>query len=151
MRILRLLAILLAVPLLMAAGAPPKLQSFEKGEITVISANGPHKFKVEIAASDGQREQGLMFRQQMAADAGMIFIWQQPQPIVMWMENTYIPLDMLFVDENGVILNIRERAVPFSREQIPSAGPAKVAIELNGGTAAKLGIKAGDKVTGAGF
>jgi uncharacterized membrane protein (UPF0127 family) len=153
MRTLKLFAILLVLPILLAAGPPPKqqLENFDKGEITIASANGPHKFAVELAISEPQRSQGLMYRQRMAADAGMIFIWQTPQQITMWMENTFIPLDMLFVDAGGTILNIRERAVPFSRENIASDGPAKVAIELNGGTVSRLGIKPGDTVTGAGF
>jgi uncharacterized protein len=150
MRALKLFAVLFALPLLLAAGAPP-LVTFEKGEITIASANGPHPFKVELATTEPQRQQGLMFRQQMPADAGMIFVWQTPQPIAMWMENTFIPLDMLFIDSSGKILNIRERAVPFSRENIASDGPCKFAIELNGGTVSRLGIKAGDMVTGSGL
>lgn len=150
MRALRFLALILVLPLLMAAG-DAKLSTFDKGEITITSANGAHKFTIELAVSDAQREQGLMFRRQMPADAGMIFVWDTPQPLAMWMENTVIPLDMLFLNSCGMITGIHERAVPFSRDTISSDGPAKYVIELNGGIVSRLGIKKGDKVTGSGL
>ena len=123
-----------------------QLQTFPKAELTIASASGSHKFTVEVATTPGQMEQGLMFRRSLAADAGMIFDYGVPSLAAMWMKNTLIPLDMLFVDAKGRIVNIRERAVPGSLDTIPAAGPVRATIELNGGTAARLGIKPGDKV-----
>jgi hypothetical protein len=91
-------------------------------------------------------EQGLMFRQELAPDSGMLFDFKQPTLATMWMRNTLIPLDMLFVDTTGRIVNIHERAVPQSDAIISAAAPVRAVIELNGGTAARLGIKAGDRV-----
>ena len=117
------------------------------GETLVIeTASGRHPFKVEIAASTEQRETGLMFRTQLAADAGMLFEYQQPEAILMWMRNTLIPLDMVFIGADGRIMNVAERTVPQSLTTIPSAGLAKGVLEVNSGTAAKIGIKPGDRV-----
>ena len=139
--------LLFAIVLLVAAQpALAQLEHFPTGELTIASATGPHKFQIEIATTPRQMEQGLMFRRNLAPDAGMLFDYGQPMPAMMWMKNTLIPLDMLFVDAKGRIVNIRERAVPGSLDTIPAAGPVRATIELNGGTAARLGIKPGDKV-----
>jgi uncharacterized membrane protein (UPF0127 family) len=136
-----------AVALLFASNfAAAQLQSFPKAELTIVTATGPHKFTVELATTPAQMEQGLMFRRSLGADAGMLFDYRQPSMAVMWMKNTLIPLDMLFVDQAGRILNIHERAVPGSLETIASAGAVRAVVELNGGTAARLGIKPGDRV-----
>ena len=130
----------------LAPAAYAQLQTFPKAELTIVSASGPHKITVEVATTPGQMEQGLMFRRSLAADAGMIFDYGVPSLAAMWMKNTLIPLDMLFVDQHGRIINIHERAVPGSLEPIAAAAPARAVIELNGGTAARLGIKPGDRV-----
>jgi hypothetical protein len=122
------------------------LQQFPTSELTIISATGPHRFKVEFAATPAQMTQGLMFRTSLAPDAGMLFDYRQPTLASMWMRNTLIPLDMLFVDEQGRIVNIHERAVPQSDDVIAAAEPVRAVIELNGGTAARLGIRPGDRV-----
>ena len=122
------------------------LQQFPTSELTIISATGPHRFKVELAKTPAQMTQGLMFRTSLAPDAGMLFEYQQPTAATMWMRNTLIPLDMLFVDAQGRIVNIHERAVPQSLELIAAAEPVRAVIELNGGTAARLGIEPGDRV-----
>jgi len=129
-----------------APAAYAQLQTFPKAELTIGSPGGPHKFTVEVATTPGQMEQGLMFRHSLAADAGMIFDYGVPSMGAMWMKNTLIPLDMLFVDQQGRVINIHERAVPGSLEPIAAAAPARAVIELNGGTAARLGIKPGDRV-----
>src|SRR5215472_2370620 len=123
-----------------------QLQHFATSELTIVSATGPHRFIVEVAATPEQMEQGLMFRRQLAEDAGMLFDYKQPTMATMWMRNTLIPLDMLFVDAQGRIVNIHERAVPESDDVIAAAAPVRYVIELNGGTAARLGIVTGDKV-----
>jgi uncharacterized membrane protein (UPF0127 family) len=122
------------------------LQQFPTSELTIISASGLHRFKVELARTPAQMTQGLMFRTGLAPDAGMLFEYQQPTAATMWMRNTLIPLDMLFVDAQGRIVNIHERAVPQSLDVIAAAEPVRAVIELNGGTAARLGIEPGDRV-----
>jgi len=128
------------------AAAYAQLETFPKAELTIVSASGPHKFTVEVATTPGQMEQGLMFRRTLAGDAGMIFDYGAPSMAAMWMKNTLIPLDMLFVDARGRVINIHERAIPGSLDPIGAAAPARAVIELNGGTTARLGIKPGDRV-----
>lgn len=143
----RLLLLLIALPLLVAPGlAAAQLQHFPTATLTIVTANGPHKFAVELATTPAQMEQGLMFRQSLAPDAGMLFDFHEPSPATMWMKNTWIPLDMLFVDTKGRIVNIHQRAVPGSLDTIAAAAPVRAVIELNGGTADRLGIKPGDEV-----
>jgi uncharacterized protein len=114
--------------------------------LTIITASGPHPFNVEVAATPDQTEQGLMFRRELAPDGGMLFDFKQPTMATMWMRNTLIPLDMLFVDAKGRIAHIHERAVPQSDAIIAATSPVRAVIELNGGTVARLGIKPGDRV-----
>ena len=127
------------------------LTDFKHDELTIMAADGAHKFQIELATDDAHREQGLMFRRQMPPDAGMLFIYDRTQPVAMWMKNTDLPLDMLFIGPDGHIVNIRQRAVPYSQEVIPSAGPVKAVLELNGGVVSRLGIKSGDLVKGPGL
>ncbi|HEY1797960.1 MAG TPA: DUF192 domain-containing protein [Stellaceae bacterium] len=136
----------LAAALLFAQPALAQLQIFQTSEITISSATGDHKFTIELATTPAQQEQGLMYRRSMAPDAGMLFDFGRPQPTTFWMKNTLIPLDMLFVGADGRIVNIHERAIPMSEDMISSQGAVRAVIELNGGTAAKLGIKPGDRV-----
>jgi uncharacterized membrane protein (UPF0127 family) len=136
----------LALPIVAAMPAFAQLAQFPSAELTIVSAAGPHKFGVEIATTPAQMEQGLMFRRSLAPDAGMLFDFGRPTMAMMWMKNTLIPLDMLFVDEHGRIVNIHQRAVPGSLETIGAAAPVRAVIELNGGTAARLAIKPGDRV-----
>ena len=143
------IAVLLLVSALEGGFLSPlaaELQKFPTSELTIVSANGPHRFKVEVAETPAQMEQGLMFRTSLAPDAGMLFVYLQPTVATMWMKNTLIPLDMLFVDPRGRIVNIQQRAVPQSLDVISAAAPVRAVIELNGGTAARLGIEPGDKV-----
>jgi uncharacterized membrane protein (UPF0127 family) len=114
--------------------------------ITIDTKAGPHPFQVEIAADDQSRETGLMFRKSMAPDAGMLFDFHEPQEVSFWMENTILPLDMLFVRANGTIARIKENATPYSRENIPSGEPVQYVIELNAGRAKALGIQQGGHV-----
>ena len=132
-----------AVPL---GSALAQLQQFPTAPLTIESATGRHDFSVEVATTPGQMEQGLMFRRSLAPEAGMIFDFKTPSMATMWMKNTLIPLDMLFVDAKGRIVNIRERAVPGSLDPIGAAAPVRAVLELNGGTAARLGIRPGDRV-----
>ena len=119
---------------------------FQRSELTIISATGQHRFQIEVAETPAQMVQGLMFRRSLAADAGMLFDYKHPTTATMWMHNTLIPLDMLFVDARGKIVNIQQRAVPQSDDVITAAAPVRAVIELNGGTAERLGIAPGDQV-----
>ena len=126
-----------------ASAAPPALPT---ETITIDTKAGPHAFTVEVAADDESRERGLMYRTAMAPDAGMLFDFRTPQLESFWMENTVLPLDMLFVRADGTIARVKSNATPYSRENIPSGEPVKVVIELNGGRAAALGIVEGARV-----
>lgn len=114
--------------------------------ITIDTKSGPHSFTMEIAADDESRERGLMYRTAMAPDAGMLFDFHTPQMVAFWMENTVLPLDMLFVRADGTIARIKANATPYSRENIPSGEPVQLVIELNAGRAAALGIVEGARV-----
>ena len=129
-----------------AAAQIPKLQTFERSTLEIKGAGGSHRFKVEVARTEAQHMQGLMFRRRMAADAGMLFLYRPPRAARFWMKNTYIPLDMLFIGPDGRISGIAERTVPLSLETVASDGPVSAVLELNGGTASRLGIKIGDRV-----
>ena len=137
-------AAMIASLFVFAAGA--QLQRFATSELTIVSGTGPHRFTVEVAETPVQMQQGLMFRRTMAADAGMLFDYKTPTVATMWMRNTFIPLDMLFVDAQGRIVNVHQRAVPQSLAMIAATAPVRAVIELNGGTAARLGIVPGDQV-----
>jgi len=138
---------LLVLALLVAALPVRALETFKTSELTVTTASGPHRFIIELAFSDAQMEQGLMFRRNLAPDAGMLFDFHRSMTATMWMKNTFIPLDMLFVDASGKIVDFHERAVPQSLDTISSRAPCRYVIELNGGTVERLGIKVGDRVT----
>ncbi len=103
-------------------------------------------FQVEVARNEADRAQGLMFRRSMAPDRGMLFDFGQVEPVSMWMQNTYIPLDMLFIRPDGTIARIAANTEPLSTRTIPSGEPVLAVLELNAGTAARLGIKPGDRI-----
>jgi uncharacterized protein len=123
-----------------------QLATFGKSELDIETASGKQHFNVEVAKTPEQMTQGLMYRRSMPADAGMLFEYDHPQPVAFWMKNTLIPLDMLFIGADGTVLDIHERAVPLSLDSIASNGPVLGVLELNGGTASRLGIKRGDRV-----
>ncbi|MBY3235767.1 DUF192 domain-containing protein [Rhizobium laguerreae] len=123
---------------------------FDKEPLLIQTVTGKVlHFTVEIASTPDQRARGLMFRKTMADDAGMIFDFDQPRRVTMWMENTILPLDMLFADDTGTIRHIKEKAVPYSRDIIDSMVAVKYVVELNAGIVAKLGIKPGDRIVSA--
>ncbi|ANK85541.1 MULTISPECIES: DUF192 domain-containing protein [Rhizobium] len=123
---------------------------FDKEPLLIQTAAGKMlHFTVEVAATGDQRARGLMFRKSMADDAGMIFDFGQTRRVAMWMENTILPLDMLFADDTGTIRHIKENAKPYSRDIIDSMSPVKYVVELNAGIVGKLGIKPGDRIVSA--
>jgi uncharacterized membrane protein (UPF0127 family) len=115
--------------------------------LTVTQDGKEHRFRVEVAKTDAEQSQGLMFRTEMGPDEGMLFPTERPQARSFWMKNTVIPLDLLFIGPDGLISNIAANAVPYSLEPIPSSGAAIAVLELNGGRAAELGIEPGARVT----
>jgi uncharacterized membrane protein (UPF0127 family) len=117
----------------------------------IVTASGAHDFEVEIAADDASRERGLMNRRFMPADHGMLFEFPESAPVSFWMKNTYIPLDMIFISPKGIVTNIVAEAEPLSERVIPSGPPCVAVLEVNGGVAASIGLKVGDRVRHAFF
>jgi len=107
---------------------------------------GQAQFSIEIADDFAERAQGLMNREQMARNAGMLFVYDAPQPVAFWMRNTLIPLDMLFIGPRGQVTAIHENAVPLDETAIPGGDNVQYVLELNGGTAALMGITIGSQV-----
>ncbi len=132
------LAALLASGGGLAQGAP--------GEAVIETPQGAHRFTVELAATPEARARGLMFRERMNLDHGMLFDFQTEQNVAFWMRNTPLPLDILFIDGAGTVVRIAADTVPFSEAPIPSRAPIRAVIELNAGTAARLGITPGARV-----
>lgn len=129
-----------------------RLQTFERDALTVETASGEtHAFTVELARTPAQLAQGLMYRRTLPRDAGMLFLYGRDSVVTMWMKNTLIPLDMLFITRDGRIVHIAERAVPGSLRTISAGRPVAAVLELNGGTAARLGIREGDQVVHPAF
>ncbi len=119
---------------------------FERGEVVIETRNGPRRLAVEIARTPEQRQRGLMFRTEIARDGGMLFVFEQPGEVGMWMKNTLIPLDMLFIGPDGKIRRIARRTTPLSEKTIASGGPVSAVLELAAGAAERLGIAPGDRV-----
>lgn len=117
-------------------------------ELTVTTKAGSHDFEVEIADDDRERALGLMFRRAMADDEGMLFDFGAEEPASFWMRNTYIPLDILFIEADGTIESIAERTTPLSEKSVPSKGPVRYVLEINGGLSDTLGIAPGDTISG---
>jgi uncharacterized protein len=142
MRALRWTAFIL-IGLLVAVGPvrPAGLQTLE-----IASKTGVHIFSVEVVDNDADRAKGLMFRKELPEGKGMLFDFKREQDVSFWMENTYIPLDMLFIRGDGRILRIAENTEPLSTRMIPSGGPVLAVLEVIGGTARKLGLAPGDRV-----
>ena len=120
----------------------------ERKELIVATDEGARTFAVEIADDDRERALGLMYRREMGDGEGMLFDFVIEQPASFWMKNTYLPLDMLFIKADGTIESIAERTTPLSEKSVPSKGPVRFVLEINGGLSDKLGIEPGDKVSG---
>ncbi|MFK0382364.1 MULTISPECIES: DUF192 domain-containing protein [Rhizobium/Agrobacterium group] len=136
-----------ALLFVVAANNAVAQQKFSTETLTIESASGEkHEFTVELALDDAQRQQGLMFRKTMSPDKGMLFDFGEERNVTMWMKNTLLALDMLFIGRDGKISHIHENAVPHSEAIISSRGAVKYVLELNGGSAKRYGIKTGDVV-----
>jgi uncharacterized membrane protein (UPF0127 family) len=133
--------------LVLAAPAPAQTANLQK--IEIAGKSGSHSFLVELAVNEQERARGLMFRKELPDGRGMLFDFKQERDVGFWMENTYIPLDMIFIRADGTIRRIAANTEPLSERTVPSGGPVRYVLEVIGGTARKLGIEPGDKVTGA--
>lgn len=123
------------------------LSSFPRESIAVETRSAHrHVFKAWRAETPQQREQGLMFVPGMGADEAMIFVYEPEQYVAMWMKNTILSLDMLFVDAHGCVVAVKERAKPQSLDTIEAGRPVALVVELNAGTVASHGIRNGDRV-----
>lgn len=114
--------------------------------LTVVTDRGRTLFQVEIADTEAERSRGLMFRSSLADDRGMLFDFQPARPVSFWMKNTWIPLDIIFLDVKGRVLNIARETTPYSEAPIPSEGTARAVLEIRGGRAEELGLKPGDLI-----
>ena len=138
---------LFLVALSAASWALAQEVSFSESTLEIETSDGErHHFDVELAVTAQQRALGLMFRKDLASDAGMLFIYPRPQVITMWMQNTPLPLDMIFIGQDNRIAKIVERTIPYSTNTISSGQTAKAVLEVNGGTADRLGLQVGDQI-----
>ena len=112
----------------------------------IVTATGEHDFKVEVADSPRMRARGLMFRKSMPADQGMLFDFKVEGPVSMWMKNTYIPLDMVFIGRDGQVVGVAADTEPLSERIISSPAPAYAVLELNAGAARRISLAPGDRV-----
>ena len=124
--------------------APVRAASFQPLEI--VTRNGVQVFSVEMATTEEEKQTGLMYRKELADGKGMLFDFKPEQEVSMWMKNTYVSLDMIFIRADGRILRIAENTEPMSTKIISSRGPARAVLEVVAGTAQKYGIRPGDRV-----
>ena len=120
--------------------------SLSQAEVEVTTASGTHQFRVWIAADDRSRSRGLMYVRELPADRGMLFLFPVPQPASFWMKDTYVPLDLVFIDATGRVLNIGRDARPFSLVPITSDGPVIAVLEVQAGTAERIDLVPGDRI-----
>jgi uncharacterized membrane protein (UPF0127 family) len=130
---------------------PPAARTAPSGlslvPLRILSGGRTHEFTVEVAATPEQQAQGLMFRESLGPNEGMIFPFPAPKPASFWMKNTLIPLDMIFIRPDGTIGRIAVNTVPKSLEPVAFNEPTAAVLELAGGRSVQLGLKAGDRVT----
>jgi uncharacterized protein len=131
-----------------AAGAEAgqSLAGLTQTTLCITGGAKTRSFTVEVAATSMEQAKGLMFRTELADNAGMIFPFREPRVASFWMKNTVIPLDIIFVRSNGTIESIAENTVPYSTDPVEAGEPVTAVLELRGGLTAELGIGAGDTV-----
>ena len=128
------------------ARTPALFPSLEQAQVQVTTATGVHEFVVWIAADDRTRERGLMYVRELPPDRGMLFVFEQPQALAFWMKDTYLSLDLIFIDPAGRVLNIAANARPHSLDPIRSEGDAIAVLEVLAGTARTIGLERGDRL-----
>ena len=145
-------AVAFALTAMLTPSAAASAVTFETDTLAIETPAGQvHAFTVELAVDDRQRARGLMYRRELAQDHGMLFLYDRVGLHSMWMANTYIPLDMLFIKPDGEVVHIAERTVPQSRRPISSGQRVKAVLELRGGTAERLDIPVGSTVRHTAF
>ena len=148
MSVARALVVLACLPFILFGGPvladdlPPPRVEF----VVIETDQGQTMFNAEIADTPELRQRGLMFRQRLPQDQAMLFDFIEPRPVHMWMKNTYISLDMIFIDAGGKVIGISKDTVPQSENIIGVEEPVKAVLEVAAGTAARIGLKPGDKV-----
>ncbi|MBL4601334.1 MAG: DUF192 domain-containing protein [Emcibacteraceae bacterium] len=126
-------------------------EKFPQGELSIKTTTHSYDFEIELALDDSHRQYGLMFRDSLAEMSGMLFVYDRKRNLSMWMKNTFIPLDIIFIDNQGKIINIAKSTQPRSLSIIRSKKAAKAVLELNGGLTDKLEIAVGDEIIHATF
>jgi uncharacterized protein len=114
--------------------------------LTLVTTNGRHAFQVEVMRTPDERAKGLMFRRHLPQDRGMLFDFERVEPVSMWMQNTFISLDMIFIRADGTVARVAARTEPLSTRTIPSGEPVLSVLEVNAGVAEQIGLKPGDRV-----
>jgi uncharacterized membrane protein (UPF0127 family) len=147
----RLRLAFLMLPVLALLGGVRAVSAAELQPVEIITASGVQVFSVELARTDEERATGLMYRKELADGRGMLFDFGNEQNVAMWMKNTFVSLDMIFIRGDGRILRIAENTEPQSTKIIASGGPVKGVLEVVAGTARKYGIAPGDRVAHAMF
>lgn len=129
-----------------ATDVPAQLKDFPRDTLTIQRSTGRDLFQIWIADTPARHQQGLMWVRQLAPDQGMLFVLDGPRPMTMWMKNTYVPLDMVFLDETGRILGIARKTTPLSEALISSPGNVAAVLEILAGESDRRGIAVGDRV-----
>jgi hypothetical protein len=129
-----------------AAESPPPFPGLPYSKVEVITSAGTHVFRVWIAADVESRTQGLMHVRELPSDHGMLFLFDQPRPLTFWMKDTWLSLDLVFINTDGIVVNVATAARPLSLKPIGSDGPALAVLEVLAGTAVRIGLRPGDRV-----
>ena len=130
----------------LAIGMLPLAACSSDDRLVIHTATGDYAFNVEVVDTPATRAQGLMFRQSLAKDAGMLFDFKQEQQTAFWMQNTFIPLDMIFISPGGEVKTIHVNAIPHDTTSIPSQVPVQFVLEIPGGRSVEIGLKPGDRI-----
>ena len=137
---------ILAWVLMLLTAAAAFAADLPRDVVLVETSSSQYRFEVEVADDPTERSEGLMFRQSLADNAGMLFLYQDTRPVEFWMKNTPLSLDIVFVREDGTIARIAESTTPMSEDRIPSGEPVRAVLEVKAGTMRQLGVTAGDRL-----
>lgn len=129
-----------------ASATLPLAACADDSHLVLHTATGDHTFTVEVVDTAEGRARGLMYRQELADDAGMLFDFKEERPVSFWMQNTFIPLDMVFIAADGTVKTVHENARPFDTTSIPSGAPVQYVLEIPGGRSTEIGLAPGDRV-----
>jgi uncharacterized membrane protein (UPF0127 family) len=145
-RFVVVILLLLSLPIEAAEELPPLDESFDQGVLVIDAEAACHRFHIYLARTRAEQRRGLMFVRNLPPTAGMLFVYREPAYLSMWMKNTFIPLDMLFVRADGSIASITAHTEPQSERSIAADEPVRYVLELNAGTTARLGIVPGSRL-----